>query len=293
MFAMIKLFLVELAILLLAYRSTGADQARTANEAYHRFIDVWQEVTNDSVGVLPEYYEYCWRDFLSFEQLPLYADSLIDIAAERLRGNSPPYVRSHAVSILGIQHNEKTYDLLRELIDANDPLCVDAARILIRWGYWDEAASVLEQRGEYESLGSDPRARPILQRSLLHGTSTERFRAALRLSTVFSDSVLLRATARDVLEQIDAEENNAIVYEAFRALYSSIDVTDAMLAGSLVNASSDRNIKVLALGTLVAQARNGNDEAKRQLGLLSRLCADMDIRERASSALLQLSNSQR
>jgi HEAT repeat protein len=280
-----RILITSVTVLLLLAGAQVCQSGRdpqTAQEAYERYVTVWHNFAYDSTYVVWEYYDYCWREFTAFGQLDLYKDSLIAIALVDL-GTADPELSARylALEMLGRFRTPLTDSVLSRLITEKDPLAVDAARIMIRRGYWDLAAPVLIENRYLGDLGNDPRALPILQEAFDKSNNPlARLDLARMLTYRFNQSGLLLPAARQLLAELPKEEQyDAVRIEAIRELQEAGDEQDLDLFTNIATTDPVLVVRWNACGALIKMAKEGNARALSELRRLSEESPYMDMRE--------------
>ena len=273
-------------LLLLLFRAGIA--ATTVQEAFDEFVQIWQGYADGTLQTLDEHYQYAWDEFLKWGQVEAYQDTLISIAISQLQPNAGTVVKGPAVYMLGCFHNERTEAALLDLIKRGDAEEAAAAKILIKWGFWDQAAPVLEKYEMYESLGKDPRALPFLYAKYDRGTVEERYNIAVTLAYLHKDTQFILPAIHDLLRLPSDEETNKLKFYAFDIVQTRNIESEIPYISSLAIADSDAGLSIFAYGTVAYFARKNNGVAIAELENIKTNSRWMDLRERAAQTLKEL-----
>jgi hypothetical protein len=136
-----------------------------------------------------------YEEQVSADLSTFFPDTLKTLARRSINLANNKKCRDFSLKLLSILPTPEDLQILHDML-LQDSLCVGCARVLVQKGDWDLAAPVLERFGEYEALGGDSRALPILKRGCESLDPVRSWHAANGLTKNFrySDDCLIAAT---------------------------------------------------------------------------------------------------
>jgi hypothetical protein len=270
------------SLLMLAFASGGFCQSQ--QEKFNQMVQVWNTLrTNPDYAA--ENFDYYWEVFVEAGDIGAYKDTIAQLCKLGIGQSVNRDCRLTSLKILVRLNDPQNHAYIESLV-SDSQLASVAAGVAIKWGQWDLCAPVLVGFSDYEALGDDPRAVPLIMAGIASSDPRRRFYAADALARRHGDPSYLLPAARAVVMS-DAVKSSPKL-QAMDLLKASADVADVEALEEAATNGKDAGSRSWAVGYLGEVAQSGKPYARAALERVRENSIGIDIREQAEIFLHQL-----